>query len=117
MKDRKKLQKLHNLHRTPNLTVLGWGTIREGGPLPQVLHFVKLPYVDTGVCRAALSPYKVFDEMFCAGDMAEGGIDACQGDSGGPIVYRKVRKENKLGLSCARCLLARICLYDTVVTK
>ena len=91
MEDRNKLQKLQNENRTPNMTVLGWGTIREGGPLPKILHYVKLPYIDTGVCRAALNPYKVFDEMFCAGDISEGGVDACQGDSGGPIVIRRVR--------------------------
>jgi len=95
MEDRNMLQNLYNEDSAPDLTVLGWGTLSEGGPLPRILNYVKLPYVEHGVCRAAMSPYPVFDEMLCAGDVEKGQIDACQGDSGGPIVYRKEFKKEE----------------------
>jgi len=98
------LQNLYNEDSAPDLTVLGWGTLSEGGPLPRILNYVKLPYVDHGVCRAAMSPYPVFDEMLCAGDVEKGQIDACQGDSGGPIVYRKVNKYKKYFVFINLCL-------------
>jgi len=90
MQDQNMLQNLINENQAPELTVLGWGSLSEGGASAKVLNFVNLPYIDHGTCRAAMNPYKVFDGMLCAGDIEKGKIDACQGDSGGPIVYRKV---------------------------
>ena len=89
------LQNLFNENQTPNLTVLGWGSLSEGGSSAKVLNYVKLPYIDHGTCKAAMNPYEVFDGMLCAGDIELGKIDACQGDSGGPIVYRKVSGKQK----------------------
>jgi len=89
MADKDMLQNLINENHKPNLTVLGWGSLYEGGPSAKELNFVELPFIDHGICRAAMSPYEVFDGMLCAGDIEKGKIDACQGDSGGPIVYRK----------------------------
>jgi len=90
MEDQEMLQNLINENQKPNLTVLGWGSLAEGGPSAKTLNFVKLPYIDHGTCKSAMNPYEVFDGMLCAGDIEKGKIDACQGDSGGPIVYEKV---------------------------
>ena len=92
MEDQDMLQNLINENQKPNLTVLGWGSLAEGGPSAKTLNFVKLPYIDHGTCKAAMNPYEVFDGMLCAGDIEKGKIDACQGDSGGPIVYEKVSR-------------------------
>jgi len=94
MQDQDMLQNLFNENQTPNLTVLGWGSLSEGGSSAKVLNYVKLPYIDHGTCKAAMNPYEVFDGMLCAGDIELGKIDACQGDSGGPIVYRKVSRSD-----------------------
>ena len=95
MQDPQMLQNLIQSKKSPSLTVLGWGSLSEGGKSAKVLNYVNLPYIDQGTCRAAMNPYEVFDGMLCAGDIEKGKIDACQGDSGGPIVYRKVIRNNK----------------------
>jgi len=89
MADKDMLQNMINENHRPNLTVLGWGSVYEGGPAAKILNFVEVPYIDHATCRAAMNPYEVFDGMLCAGDIEAGKIDACQGDSGGPIVTRK----------------------------
>ena len=70
------------------MTVLGWGTLYQGGPTAKILNYVNLPYVTMRSCRSAMRPHTIYDSMICAGDLRNGGIDACQGDSGGPLVYR-----------------------------
>ena len=99
MQDQNMLQNLINVNQAPELTVLGWGSLSEGGASAKVLNFVNLPYIDHGTCRAAMNPYKVFDGMFCAEDIVKGKIGACQGDSDGPIVYRKVSGKQKTSAS------------------
>ena len=91
MEDPDKFEKLHASGQLGNtdMTVLGWGTLSEGGIAAKVLNYVKLPYVRNHECQRAMSPYSVYAGMMCAGDTKNGKIDACQGDSGGPLVYRK----------------------------
>jgi len=92
MEEPDQFEKLHYagyLGGQADLTVLGWGTLSEGGQASKVLHFVKLPYVSNHECKRAMSPYSVLSGMMCAGDTKNGKIDACQGDSGGPLVYKR----------------------------
>jgi secreted trypsin-like serine protease len=65
--------------------VVGWGGIREGGPLADVLQEVSVPLIPNSVCKQQPRYNNVTDNMICAGDIVAGGIDSCQGDSGGPI--------------------------------
>ncbi len=65
------------------LTVSGWGATSYGGSAAIRLQKVNVPVVSSLTCNGAYG--SITDRMFCAGNMASGGIDSCQGDSGGPI--------------------------------
>ena len=106
MEEPEKFEKLHSSGRLgkTDMTVLGWGTLSEGGQAAKVLHFVKLPYVTNHECKRAMSPYSVLEGMMCAGDTKNGKIDACQGDSGGPLVYRPQVKSLK---QCRRHIILK----------
>lgn len=87
--------------------VTGWGTTSEGGNLANALQMVEVPLVTKNNCRQAYGSSQVTDEMICAGDFSQGGIDACQGDSGGPLVYKHENQWMLLGVvswggGCAR---------------
>lgn len=69
--------------------VVGWGAAREGGAQQRHQRWVSVPFVPDRTCgQAYRRAGYVDDAMICAGDLADGGIDACQGDSGGPLVAR-----------------------------
>jgi secreted trypsin-like serine protease len=91
------------------LTVLGLGSLEEGGDSPNFLRDVVVQAVDTNECNVG-SVYGGDvngDSMFCAG-VDEGGKDSCQGDSGGPIVVRQSDNTHvqvgvvSWGIGCAR---------------
>uniref|UniRef100_A0A1L8EGC6 Putative trypsin delta/gamma-like protein n=1 Tax=Haematobia irritans TaxID=7368 RepID=A0A1L8EGC6_HAEIR len=81
--------------------VTGWGTLVEGGNIPNTLQQVTVNYVELSKCKRSY-PLMLTDRMLCA-NVEGGGKDACQGDSGGPLIH-----ENKLlgivswGIGCAR---------------
>ena len=77
--------------------IAGWGSLEEGGPLPNTLHMTVLPVINIAMC-SFLYGVRNKPGMFCA---SEAGRDACQGreritigpdnlailgDSGGPAV-------------------------------
>ena len=70
-----------------NMTTSGWGTLESGGSTPNVLHKVTVPGVSNAVCQqlyeGKYGSNAILSDMMCAGNAAEGGVDACQGDSGG----------------------------------
>ena len=74
------------------LTVIGVGATSSGGPAADSLLEVDVDVVDGSRCDELYTNSGGIktDVMFCAGDVANGGVDSCQGDSGGPIV----KKEN-----------------------
>jgi len=72
-------------------TVMGWGSVREGGGAQRKLRAAAVPYVPDGACASAYrsAGYDLTaGEMLCAGNLRRGGVDSCQGDSGGPLVRR-----------------------------
>ena len=65
------------------MTVSGWGNTQLIGR-PTVLHSVDVPGITNAECGDLYSSFTpILDEMLCAGDVTNGGIDACNGDSGG----------------------------------
>ena len=64
------------------LTVSGWGRLESNGYSPNVLHSVDVPFVPNTVCQKKYG-IDITDQMMCAGNIEDGGIDSCQGDSGG----------------------------------
>ncbi|KAG5271940.1 hypothetical protein AALO_G00185900 [Alosa alosa] len=64
--------------------VTGWGTLREGGLLAQVLQKAEVKIINDTVCNV-VTEGQVTSRMMCSGFL-RGGVDACQGDSGGPLV-------------------------------
>ena len=89
------------------MTVLGWGTLREGGRPAKKLRWVEVPYVSHEECRRAMRPHKIYESMTCAGYIRQGGKDACQGDSGGPLMTEIEGRWTLIGIvsagySCAK---------------
>jgi len=66
--------------------VSGWGTTKQGGDQPDVLHSAVVPHISDAVCSAGQYSGQITNQMMCAGHLA-GGIDSCQGDSGGPLTW------------------------------
>ena len=80
------------------ITVIGLGTLKEGGAPASVLQKVFLPFVSDEDCAKAYAGQGVdFDPatMFCSG---EGGKDACQGDSGGPFFFTEDSVQKQIGV-------------------
>ncbi|XP_071451593.1 trypsin delta-like [Hetaerina americana] len=64
-----------------NADASGWGTLTEGGELPEHLQHVVVQITDQEECSGAYG--SITANMICAGSK---GKDTCQGDSGGPLV-------------------------------
>ncbi|XP_048871308.1 transmembrane protease serine 6 isoform X1 [Brienomyrus brachyistius] len=67
--------------------VTGWGSLKEGGPVSNVLQKVGVRLISEDVCNKSYG-YRITPRMLCAG-FRDGGKDACQGDSGGPLVCQE----------------------------
>ena len=70
------------------LKVSGWGTLSSGGGQPTELHSVNVPGITNTDCKALYGSSRITEEMLCAGDVTNGGIDSCQGDSGGDKIIK-----------------------------
>lgn len=58
--------------------VMGWGAIKEGGPLASTLQEVKVPIISNEECgKTAYGSTRITVNMLCAG-IPEGGKDSCQ---------------------------------------
>jgi trypsin len=72
------------------VTVTGWGNTSSFGKLyDDPLRSADLDVVPVTRCSLAPGYDDVDERQICAGDLAQGGIDACNGDSGGPLVAKK----------------------------
>ncbi|XP_068455598.1 transmembrane protease serine 6 [Clinocottus analis] len=67
--------------------VTGWGALREGGGVSNVLQKVDVRLVSEEACVRSYG-HMVTPRMLCAG-YRSGDKDACQGDSGGPLVCQE----------------------------
>ena len=68
-------------------TVSGWGNLKSGGESPNVLHKVSVPFVSKQQCEQGYGQGSITDDMLCAGNFKNGGVDSCQGDSGGMYLF------------------------------
>ncbi|KAL3047815.1 hypothetical protein OYC64_021894 [Pagothenia borchgrevinki] len=78
---------VHHFPKEAECYVTGWGSMREGGSLTNMLQKAAVSIIEQADCkqsyRDALTP-----NMMCAGYM-EGGRDTCWGDSGGPLTCQE----------------------------
>jgi len=73
------------LYEGETATVVGWGSLKENGPQPDVLMEVTVKIWNNKICKetyGAAAPGGIMDHMLCAGQK---GKDSCSGDSGGPM--------------------------------
>ncbi|KTF73319.1 hypothetical protein cypCar_00043134, partial [Cyprinus carpio] len=77
----------HQLEPDVLCWVTGWGALREGGAVSDVLQKVDVRLVSEDACVRSYG-YMITPRMICAG-YRSGGKDACQGDSGGPLVCQE----------------------------
>lgn len=80
------------------MTVSGWGTLSAGGSQPTVLHSVNVPGITNDACKARYCSSRITNQMLCAGNLANGGVDSCQGDSGGPLTYDVAGRTTVVGV-------------------
>ncbi|XP_074525155.1 transmembrane protease serine 9 [Halichoeres trimaculatus] len=78
---------VHHFFKNSECYITGWGSMREGGSLTNLLQKAAVSIIEQTDCQlsygAVLTP-----SMMCAGHM-EGGRDTCLGDSGGPLTCRQ----------------------------
>lgn len=80
-----------------SLTVSGWGKLSSRGVASQILQSVTVPGITNAQCNS-LYNNGITGAMLCAGNVADGGVDACQGDSGGPLTYNTGGKATVVGV-------------------
>ena len=68
-------------------TVSGWGTNAHNGSQNNQLHHVQVPSVSDQDCQEGYGADTITEQMMCAGNFSDGGIDSCKGDSGGPLTW------------------------------
>lgn len=89
-------------------TVLGWGSMREGGSITSILRKVNVPIVSHQRANAPTSYNGQIDDSMLAAGYDEGNKDSCQGDSGGPLTVMGTDGQELLagivsfGEGCAR---------------
>eukprot|EP00095_Tigriopus_kingsejongensis_P006640 maker-scaffold1475_size39547-snap-gene-0.9 protein:Tk06640 transcript:maker-scaffold1475_size39547-snap-gene-0.9-mRNA-1 annotation:"trypsin-1 precursor" len=79
-------------------TVVGWGSLRENGPQPDVLQELTMEIWDNARCDQiyqGVSPAGIKDHMMCAGKK---GKDSCSGDSGGPFMIGNGDRWEQVGI-------------------
>eukprot|EP00546_Thalassionema_frauenfeldii_P018278 CAMPEP_0178895390 /NCGR_PEP_ID=MMETSP0786-20121207/561_1 /TAXON_ID=186022 /ORGANISM="Thalassionema frauenfeldii, Strain CCMP 1798" /LENGTH=344 /DNA_ID=CAMNT_0020565617 /DNA_START=127 /DNA_END=1161 /DNA_ORIENTATION=+ len=79
------------------LTVIGFGSVFQGGWGPRLLQEVDVLHVPHDQCNAEYDGDIYEDVMLCAG-VEGGGKDSCQGDSGGPIVEKTSEGHVQVGV-------------------
>merc|ERR1712080_360267 len=88
-----------DLYVALDAVISGWRSTRSGGSVTQELRAVCAPFITKNQCRnSGYSSASITEAMLCAGDVANGGVDACQGDSGGPLCYKRSGRMEIVGI-------------------
>lgn len=76
---------------TTQSTAIGWGSTvgyaigdDPKAEYPDILNVVSIPLLSSEMCKTIMP--MITDNMVCAADIVNGGLDSCQGDSGGPLL-------------------------------
>ncbi|KAM3620316.1 uncharacterized protein V6R79_021453 [Siganus canaliculatus] len=77
---------VHSFLESAECFITGWGSMREGGSLTNLLQKAAVNIIDQADCQGSYGDV-LTSNMMCAGSM-EGGRDTCLGDSGGPLTCR-----------------------------
>uniref|UniRef100_A0A3P8UGR7 Peptidase S1 domain-containing protein n=1 Tax=Amphiprion percula TaxID=161767 RepID=A0A3P8UGR7_AMPPE len=78
---------VHRFLKNAECYITGWGSMREGGSLTNLLQKAAVNVIDQADCQQSYGNV-LTASMMCAGFM-EGGRDTCLGDSGGPLTCRQ----------------------------
>uniref|UniRef100_A0A8C7CBA8 Peptidase S1 domain-containing protein n=1 Tax=Oncorhynchus kisutch TaxID=8019 RepID=A0A8C7CBA8_ONCKI len=80
---------VHSFLKNTECYITGWGSMREGGSLTNLLQKADVNIIEQSDCQQAYGN-SLTPSMMCAGYM-EGGKDTClvRGDSGGPLTCRE----------------------------
>ncbi|XP_026201848.1 transmembrane protease serine 9 [Anabas testudineus] len=79
---------VHHFLKNAECYITGWGSMREGGSLTNLLQKAPVNIIDQADCQQSYGNV-LTTNMMCAGYM-EGGRDTCLGDSGGPLTCRQL---------------------------
>ncbi|KAK2907890.1 transmembrane protease serine 9 [Channa argus] len=79
---------VHHFLKNAECYITGWGSMREGGSLTNLLQKAPVKLIDQTHCQQSYGDV-LTTNMMCAGYM-EGGRDTCLGDSGGPLTCRQL---------------------------
>ena len=83
-----------DLHSGQTGTVVGWGSIKEAGPQPDILREVTVKIWDNPTCKDTYgnaAPGGIMDHMLCAGQK---GKDSCS-VSWRQFFFAKMSRKNK----------------------
>nr|XP_057929695.1 transmembrane protease serine 9 [Doryrhamphus excisus] len=78
---------VHGFLEDAECYISGWGSMREGGSLTNLLQKASVSIIEQAACQESYGN-TLTHHMMCAGYM-QGGRDSCLGDSGGPLTCRE----------------------------